>query len=391
MIKDDKKLIARTPEKFRENGIDVWLNTEVVNVNYERNTVEISTLKSLPFDFLVMATGTKAMMPDIPGIDSPGVFVLKNLENALQIKSYMRKNNCRKAIIIGAGFIAMEISEALHLTGVKTTIFHRGNLPANRWDAELSKEMLAELTANGVEFVPRAETSTVEKGNDSPLKAITNQGTWNADMIIVATGVKPNVELAQSINLKIGSSGAIAVNHFQQTSKENVYAAGDCCESYHRVTGRWVNIPLGDIANKQGRVVGRNVGGRPLTFDGIVGAQSFRLFNLECAATGISEKEAAENGYNPVSVLVWGSAMAKTMGQKKIGLKMIADKSSGKFLGAQAVGEAGVIGRINALSVALWTGLNIDEIGYLDLAYSPPYGGAWDIIHNTAQALRRSI
>lgn len=391
MIKDDKKLIARTPEKFRENGIDVWLNTEVVNVNYERNTVEISTLKSLPFDFLVMATGTKAMMPDIPGIDSPGVFVLKNLEDALQIKSYMRKNNCRKAIIIGAGFIAMEISEALHLTGVKTTIFHRGNLPANRWDAELSKEMLAELTANGVEFVPRAETSTVEKGNDSPLKAITNQGTWNADMIIVATGVKPNVELAQSINLKIGSSGAIAVNHFQQTSKENVYAAGDCCESYHRVTGRWVNIPLGDIANKQGRVVGRNVGGRPLTFDGIVGAQSFRLFNLECAATGISEKEAAENGYNPVSVLVWGSAMAKTMGQKKIGLKMIADKSSGKFLGAQAVGEAGVIGRINALSVALWTGLNIDEIGYLDLAYSPPYGGAWDIIHNTAQALRRSV
>ncbi|MGB4206812.1 MAG: FAD-dependent oxidoreductase [Smithellaceae bacterium] len=391
MIKDDKKLIARTPEKFRENGIDVWLNTEVVNVNYERNTVEISTLKNLPFDFLVMATGTKAMMPDIPGIDSPGVFVLKNLEDALQIKSYMRKNNCRKAIIIGAGFIAMEISEALHLTGVKTTIFHRGNLPANRWDAELSKEMLAELTANGVEFVPRAETSTVEKGNDSPLKAITNQGTWNADMIIVATGVKPNVELAQSINLKIGSSGAIAVNHFQQTSKENVYAAGDCCESYHRVTGRWVNIPLGDIANKQGRVVGRNVGGRPLTFDGIVGAQSFRLFNLECAATGISEKEAAENGYNPVSVLVWGSAMAKTMGQKKIGLKMIADKSSGKFLGAQAVGEAGVIGRINALSVALWTGLNIDEIGYLDLAYSPPYGGAWDIIHNTAQALRRSI
>jgi len=391
VIKDDKKLIARTPEKFRENGIDVWLNTEVVNVNYERNTVEISTLKNLPFDFLVMATGTKAMMPDIPGIDSPGVFVLKNLENALQIKSYMRKNNCRKAIIIGAGFIAMEISEALHLTGVKTTIFHRGNLPANRWDAELYKEMLAELTANGVEFVPRAETSTVEKGNDSPLKAITNQGTWNADMIIVATGVKPNVELAQSINLKIGSSGAIAVNHFQQTSKENVYAAGDCCESYHRVTGRWVNIPLGDIANKQGRVVGRNVGGRPLTFDGIVGAQSFRLFNLECAATGISEKEAAENGYNPVSVLVWGSAMAKTMGQKKIGLKMIADKSSGKFLGAQAVGEAGVIGRINALSVALWTGLNIDEIGYLDLAYSPPYGGAWDIIHNTAQALRRSI
>jgi len=338
-----------------------------------------------------MATGTKALVPDLPGIERPGIFTLKNLEDAIKIKAYLRENNCRKAIIIGAGFIAMEMSEALHMAGIKTTIFHRGNLPANRWDAELSKLMLQELNNNGVEFIASAETSAIEKGKDAPLCAVTNQGKWEADMILVAVGVKPDLALAQAMGLEIGKTGAIAVNSSQQTSLENVYAVGDCCESYHRISRRWVNIPLGDIANKQGRVAGRNIGGKPLTFKGIVGAQSFRLFNLECAATGIDEKEATISGYNPVSTLVWGNAIAGTMGQKKLGLKLIADKLSGKLLGAQAVGMAGAVGRINALSVALWADLNIDEVAYLDLAYSPPYSGAWDIIHITAQALRRAI
>jgi CoA-dependent NAD(P)H sulfur oxidoreductase len=353
--------------------------------------VEIKDGKKIPFDILVIATGTKALKPDIPGIDRQGVFSLKNLEDAIKIKSYLHKNNCRRAIIIGAGFIAMEMSEALHSAGIKTTIFHRGELPASRWDAELAKLMFDELINNGVEFVAHTETSAIDAGKNAQLIALTNQGTWEADMVIVAVGVKPNIELAQAMGLKIGNSGAIAVNFLQQTSKDSVYAAGDCCESYHRVSRRWVNIPLGDIANKQGRVAGRNIGGKPLKFEGIVGAQSFRLFNLECAATGIDEREASASGYNPVSTIVWGNAIAGTMGQKKIGLKLIADRSSGKLLGAQAVGETGAVSRINALSVALWAGLNIDEVAYLDLAYSPPYSGAWDIIHNTAQALRRAM
>jgi len=193
------------------------------------------------------------------------------------------------------------------------------------------------------------------------------------------------------MGITIGPSGAIAVNAKQQTSKDNVYSAGDCCEVYHRISRKWVNIPLGDIANKQGRVAGRNIGGKELTFPGIVGAQSFRLFNLEAAATGIDEKEATADGYDPVSTLIWGNAVAAPMGDVKIGLKLIADKSSGKLLGAQAVGFEGAVGRINTLSVALWAEMNIDEIGYLDLAYAPPFSGPWDVIHNAAQALRRKI
>jgi NADPH-dependent 2,4-dienoyl-CoA reductase/sulfur reductase-like enzyme len=242
-----------------------------------------------------------------------------------------------------------------------------------------------------VKFIGNAQATAVEKATGTSLKVTTDKGTWQGDMVLLAVGVRPDTSLAKAAGFNIGKTGAIAVNFAQQTSVENVYAVGDCCESWHRVSRRWVNIPLGDIANKQGRVAGRNIGGKPLTFDGIVGAQSFRLFNLECAATGLSEKESLDAGYTPVSNITWGSAMVPALGMKRIGLKLIADKSSGKLLGAQAVGVAGVVGRINALSVALWTGLTLDEIGYLDLAYAPPFSGAWDIIHNAAQALRRLI
>jgi CoA-dependent NAD(P)H sulfur oxidoreductase len=384
-------MIARTPERFRETGIDVQLGREALNVDYAKGAIELGGSDKIFFDILVLATGARAIIPDIPGTAKPGIFTLKNLEDAIRIKSYLRQTKSRKAIIIGAGFIAMEMSEALQNAGIQTTVIHRSMLPADRWDPELSKFMLEELKAHGVEFVPETETSAIEEGKDLPLRAVTGRGNWEGDLILLAVGVRPNIDLARAMGVKIGPTGAIAVNSSQQTSQSNVYAVGDCCESWHRISKRFVNIPLGDIANKQGRVAGRNIGGKPLTFPGIVGAQSFRLFNLEVAATGIDEKEAKLSGYDPASVLIWGNAVSSSMGQKKIGLKLVADKSSGMLLGAQAVGFAGAVSRINALSVALWAGLNIDEIAYLDLAYSPPYSGAWDIIHNAAQALRRAI
>lgn len=384
------KMIARSPEKFRETGIDVQLNTEVLNVNYEKKEIELQD-KIMPFDYLLIGTGAKSFIPDIPGARKPGIFVLKNLEDGIKIKTYLQEKKCRKAIIIGAGFISMEMCESLHKAGVRTTVLHRAKLPVNRWDPELAKLMLEELHANEVKFVPEVETTAIEEGSDFPLCAITDRGNLEADLILFAVGVKPNVELADKMGVRLGQTGAIAVNDRQQTSLENVYAAGDCCEAYHRISKQWVNIPLGDIANKQGRVAGRNIGGKMLTFPGIVGAQSFKLFNLEAGATGIDEAEAIKCGYDPASVLVWGNAVAAPMGMKKIGLKLIADKSSGKLLGAQTVGYAGAVDRINTLSAALWTEMNIDEIGWLDLAYAPPYSGPWDIIHNAAQALRRKI
>ncbi|MFZ2418049.1 MAG: FAD-dependent oxidoreductase [Smithellaceae bacterium] len=391
VIHDQNRLIARTPEKFREGGIDVLLQTRVLGVDPAGGVVELQDGRKVPYDVMVMATGTSAVVPDMPGIDLPGVVSLRNLEDAIRIKTWLREKNAKRVVIVGGGFIGLEMSEALAAAGIQTTIIHKDPLPANRWDAALSKMMLEELQVNGVEFAANAAALTIEKGGKALLTVTTDQGEYEGDLVLLAIGVRPDASLAKAAGLKIGPSGAIAVNFAQQTSLANVYAAGDCCESFHRVSRRWVNIPLGDIANKQGRVAGRNIGGKPLTFDGIVGAQSFRLFNLECAATGLSEKEALAAGFSPVSNITWGSAMAPALGMKKIGLKLIADRSSGKLLGAQAVGQAGAVGRINALSVALWTGLDLDQIGYLDLAYAPPFSAAWDIIHNAAQALGRSL
>ncbi len=390
MIKDANKLVARTPEKFRESGVDIRLETEAVHIDMKRNTVETKDNQKIPYDYLVLATGTTPFIPDITGKDLPGVYALRNLEDAILIKAWLRERKAKRVVIIGGGFIGLEMSEALKSAGISTTMIHKHSLPANRWDAELASLMLEELQANGVEFIGDAEALSIDKGTDALLKVTTDKGAFEGDMVLLAVGVKPNAAMAKSAGLAIGRTGAISVNFAQQTSAENVYAAGDCCESWHRVSRSWVNIPLGDIANKQGRVAGRNIGGKPLTFDGIVGAQSFRLFNLECAATGLSEKEALAAGYAPVSNITWGSAMAPALGMRKIGLKLTADRSSGKLLGAQAVGVAGAVGRINALSVALWTGLSLDEIGYIDLAYAPPFSAAWDIIHNAAQSLRRN-
>ena len=391
VIKDQGKLIARTPEKFQEGGIDVWLQTRVAGIDPTKGIVELQDNRRMPYDFLVVATGTSAFVPDMPGLNLPGVFSLRNLEDAIAIKTWLKEKSATRVVIIGGGFICLEMSEALHAAGIHTTIIHNDALPANRWDAALSAVMLEELQAHGVEFVANATAQSIEKGKNAPLRVATDKGEYEGDLVLLAIGVRPDARLAKSAGLKIGQSGAIGVNFAQETSIENIYAAGDCCESFHKVSRRWVNIPLGDIANKQGRVAGRNIGGKPLTFDGIVGAQSFRLFNLECAATGLSEQEAVAAGYSPVGNITWGSAMAPSLGVRKIGLKLIADRSSGKLLGAQAVGFAGAVGRINVLSVALWTGLDLDQIGYIDLAYAPPFSAAWDIIHNAAQALRRTL
>jgi NADPH-dependent 2,4-dienoyl-CoA reductase/sulfur reductase-like enzyme len=392
VIREEKKLIARTPEKFRETGVDVRINTQVEEVDEKAGEVRLSDGTKIPYDVLVFGTGTTPLMPGIPGEDREGVFKLQKFTDALQIKAWLREVPCRKAIIVGAGFIGMEMTEAFRNLGIETSVYHRGTLPVKRWDPEFSQVVLDELRRHEVGFVTETETKAVEAGKDHRLRLVTNHGEDEADIILLAVGTRPEVTLARQIGLPLGKTGAIQVNFSQQTPREGVYAVGDCCESFHRVSGRWVNVPLGDIANKQGRVAGVNIGGGALTFPGIVGAQSFKFFDLEVAVTGIDEREAAQIGFHPVSTLVWGNAIARSMpGNRKIGLKLIADRATGKLLGAQAVGEMGAVSRINTLSVALWAGLTLDDVGYIDLAYAPPFSGAWDPIHIAAQALRRQI
>ena len=342
VIKEEKLLVARTPEAFRQSGIDVRINARAEEADPSKKTVRLSDGTVIPYNFLVIGTGAGASLPKIPGIDREGVFTMKNLPDALRMKAYLKERQCRMAVIVGAGCIAMEMAEALRSAGMDTTIIHRGELPASRWDKEFAKLMLEELIRNNVAFLTNRATLAVHEGGDSRLRITTNQEDIETDMVLFALGIRPNVKLAADMGVKIGSSGAIQVNFSQATSIEGVYAVGDCCEVFHRVSRRWVHMPLGDIANKQGRTLGRNIGGDKAIFPGVVGAQSFKLFNLEVAATGLDEMEAASCGYHPASAIVWGNAIAASMpGAKKLGIKLVADRATGKLLGAQAIGEVG--------------------------------------------------
>lgn len=389
-------MIARTAEQHKKRGVDVKLNTRVEEIDTDKGIVRLSDDTTMPYDYLVMGTGSSAFLPGIPGQDMEGVFTLKDLTDAIRMKTYIHEKRCRKAIIIGAGFVAMEMSEAVRALGIDTLIVYRGALPAKRWDPGFSKVILQELNSNRVTFVPNTKPAAIERGRDFLLRLITSDGEMEADIILMALGVRPNIKLAEEIGLQIGETGAIQIDSSQRTSREEIYAAGNCCEVYHRVSKKWSYCPLGDVANKQGRIAGYNIGGGSMTFPGIVGSQSLKLFNLEIAATGLDEEEAAASGYDPVSNIIWGNSIAASLaaslpGSKRLGIKLVADKSTGKLLGAQAVGTENVVSRINALAIALWSEMDMDEIGYLDFAYSPSFSGPWDPIHTAAQILKRKL
>jgi len=389
VIKESKKLVIRTPEEFKKTGIDVKIKTRVEDVDPQKGSLFLSDGTSLPYDLLVMATGAEATRLDIPGRDLEGVYVMRDLTDALKMKSYLNDQGCKKAVLIGAGYIGMEMCEALRNLGIEVKVMDILPRPAVRWDAEFTKMIVEELVKNQVEFLPETKPLAIEKGKEYRLKLHTSGGELDADLVLMGVGTKRNAVLAESMGLAMGESGAIKVDFRQKTSREGVYAVGDCCEVFHRVAGKWVYFPLGDIANKQGRVAGQNIGGYPAEFPGIVGAQAFKVFNLEVAATGLTEEEAAKYGFQPVSALIWGLPVGRPMAKgEKLGVKLVGDKTTGKLLGGQCIGEKGAVQRVSSLSVALWAGLSVDEVGYLDLPYAPPFGGAWDAIHIAAQSLR---
>jgi NADPH-dependent 2,4-dienoyl-CoA reductase/sulfur reductase-like enzyme len=392
VIKESKRLVIRTPEEFKKTGIDARVRTNVEGIDAQKGLVYLSGGTSIPYDYLVMATGADAVRLDIPGKDLEGVYVIRNLMDTLKMKTYLNEGTCKKAVLIGAGYIGMEMCEALRNLGCDVKVMDVLSRPASRWDPEFTKMLVEELGKNQVEFLPETKPLAIEKGKGSKLKMSTSHGDLDADLVLMGVGTRYNTALAQSMGIEMGQSGAIKVDFHQKTSRENVWAVGDCCEAFHRVAGQWVYFPLGDIANKQGRVAGQNIGGASVKFPGIVGAQAFKAFKLEVAATGLTEEEAVKYGFEPVSSLIWGLPIGRPMAQgEKLGIKLVGDKKTGKLLGGQCIGEKGAVQRVSALSVALWSGLTVDELGYVDLPYAPPFGGAWDAIHIAAQDLARKL
>ena len=291
-------------------------------------------------------------------------------------------------MVLGAGLISLEMCEAFRRLGLETTVVYRKMLPMRRLGEDFAEQILIELETNGVTFMGDCDMEGFEASPTGEIIVHTSQSSLEADLVLIGIGVVPEVDLASEAGLSLGPSGAIAVNDHMQTNVPFIYAAGDCCESYHRISRRPVYAPLGDVANKQGRIAGANIGGQDLSFPGIVGSICLKVFDLEVASTGLTEDEALALGLNAASTTIQGVSKAHSYpGSRDLHLRLVADAENGRLLGAQAVGGDGVVSRINALATGLTGGIILEELAYLDLAYAPPFSGAWDPIHIAAQQL----
>jgi NADPH-dependent 2,4-dienoyl-CoA reductase/sulfur reductase-like enzyme len=360
----------------------------VASLDADNRLLELENGDRLRFDTAVLATGLRARLPGVEGEDLPGIFTLRNLSAAVAIKKYIRQMGVKSVVIVGAGFISFEMCEAFRTLGIPTTVLYRKELPMKGLGEEFARKLVDVIRDHDVRFVPHAEISGFERDGNGMLHILTEAGAFSADLVLIAVGALPETNMAKTAGVKLGETGAIAVNERMQTNYPFIYAAGDCCETFHRVLKRPFHLPLGDVANRQARVVGTNIGGGSGSFPGVIGSFCFKVFDTEVANTGITEAEAREEGIAAHAVTIWrGNKPAAYPGSEKIGLTLVAERGTGRVLGAQAVGGAGSVDRINALAVAVTGGLTLEDIGNLDLAYAPPFSNARDVIHIAAGEL----
>jgi NADPH-dependent 2,4-dienoyl-CoA reductase/sulfur reductase-like enzyme len=406
-VQDAESLRVHSPDFFRtERNIEVLLCHEVTEIAAGRRRVTVlrpggSSPEEVPYDHLVLATGAEPAWPSIPGLELGGVFHVNDLQSTLKLKQYLDSAGVRKAVIIGGGYIGLEMAEALKASGREVALVDRGPRLFEAVDEEIVGVISRELGRKGVQVFSRAPVVALT-GERPDLRArwgegatvrrvVWEQGSVEADCVVVATGVRPRVKLAEEAGIVLGAGGAIAVNEYLETSAAGIFAAGDCAETTNLVSGRRTYVPLGTTANKQGRVAGENVAGGRARFVGIVGTSVVKVFNLEVGRTGLSHQQAEEAGYRVAEATVRAAARARYLGGQDIVVKLLADRATGRLLGAQMAGPEGVAKRIDVLATALQARLTADQVYQLDLSYAPPFSTVWDPILIAARQLLHEL
>ncbi|AEB11270.1 FAD-dependent oxidoreductase [Marinithermus hydrothermalis] len=374
-------LIARTPEAFKQQGIAVLTRHEVTAVDLEGRRVQVHDHAEgrtfwHPFDHLLLATGATPIRPPIPGAHQEGVHVLRTLEDGLALHAALE--TARSTVIVGAGYIGLELAEAFRARGKAVTLIEAQPRVLPQADPEVSPLVEAELERHGVEVLT-GTTVTAFTGQGRLEAVETSAGTVPADLAVLAVGVRPNVALAEAMGLELGPTGAVRVDAQLRTSHPGVWAAGDVAESRHRVTGEAYWLPLGDVANKHGRVAGSVIAGQPAAFAGVVGTTVTKVFELAVATTGLSEAAARSRGY-PVAT-VWIQAKDRAHyypDARPLYVKLIYRSDTGALLGGQLVGRGDAVLRVDALAALLHQGGTVEDLAALDLAYAPPFSPVWD-------------
>lgn len=389
--------VARDAAFFKTvKNVDIRTRTLAESIDREAKTLQAIDLGTgerleMPYDTLVLATGSTHTRLPVPGADLQMVFGLANPNDAVAIRAAASADGVRSAVVIGGGLIGLEVVGALRALGLQVTVVEALEqlLPA-LLDAELARLVAKQLVGQGV-AIRLGERVVSLDGDDAGRVRGVRLGSdlLEADIVVVAIGVRPNVELARLAGLAIGATGAISVNEYLQTSDPDIYAGGDCVENTHLVSGRKVYVPMGSTANRHGRVIGDNVTGGQTRFPGIVGTSVFEVLGYSVGRTGLTERQARESGHEVNTALCPASDIAHYYpGAKNVIIKWVVDASTGRLLGAQGVGTGEVVKRIDVAATAITLGANVDQLANLDLGYSPPFATAIDAAQHSANVAR---
>lgn len=391
-VQDWHALAHRTSEEITGTGIQLLLNCTAQALDAGSHRVSIldegGQMSSLSYDRLILATGARPVHPRIPGLDLPGVYPLRFMADAFAVHQRLETQKPRSAVIIGGGYIGMEMADALTRRGIAVTVVEHAATVLKTVDSDLGNRVHAELEHYGVRVETGVRVERIER--DGAHLRVTGSPSFqeSTDLVLVAVGVEPRTDLAQTAGIEVGERGAIRCNRQMETNVDAIYAAGDCVETWHRLLRRPTYLPLGTTAHKQGRIAGENAVGGRCEFAGTLGTQVVKIFDLVVARTGLRDDEARQVGFAPLSVETtsWDHKVYYP-GAHEIHIRLTGDRETGRLLGAQMIGNvhAEVTKRIDVFATALFNDLDVEELNDLDLSYTPPLSSPWDPVQLSAQ------
>lgn len=384
---DPKNMIARAPEKFRESGIDLNIFNEVISVDTENKKLKVKNVNTGEtfidsYDKLMIATGASSIIPPIKNVKLENVSTLKSLDDGVKVKDLMNKDEIKKVAIIGAGFIGLEAVEAAKKLGKEVVVFQlEDRILPQVFDKEITDILESEIRKHEVDL--RLEEIVSELVGETKVeKVVTNKGEYEADLVIIATGVRPNTAFLKDTGMDMLPNGAIIIDEFGRTSIEDIYAAGDCATIQNIVTGQDSYVPLATGANKLGRIVGENLAGANNSFQGSLGSSCIKIMDMEAAATGLTETQASKLGIEVKAKFISDFNQTNYYpGRDKMYVKLVYDASTKVILGGQVAGFKDAVQRCNVIAACIFGKLTTNQLGMLDLCYAPPFARTWDILN----------
>jgi NADPH-dependent 2,4-dienoyl-CoA reductase/sulfur reductase-like enzyme len=391
LVEDRDRLLARTPAEFAAQDIRVRTDTRAEGIDLAAGEVVAAGGERLGYDQLVVATGGKPARPPVPGLDADGVYGVHRLDDGADIRAAIAAG-AKRAVVLGGGYIGLEMAEVLQTRGLEVTVVLADPLPMAQLDSDMAERVCAAMCGMGIDVQTDQPVREIEVDADGAVRAVrTDAGSYGTDLVVLGLGMGPEVSLARDAGLQLGVTGAIDVAHTQRSgSHPEVFAAGDCSQTFHRITGEAIHVALGTHANRQGRVAGSVIGGRPARFAGVLGTAMTKVGDLEVARTGLCTTQAEQGGFDYRTELIESSTRAGYYpGSAPIAVKLITDRGSGLLLGAQVVGGPGSGKRIDVLATAIWAGMTAEQLAGSDLSYAPPFSPTYDPVVVAARVAGR--